>query len=92
MLCPSRKRIGPEKPQSKLANALQGQRPGAVTTRPIEKRPVAPNLFGGTVYQGLIVDYAFAGLGVSIGVGAPGGGASAAYTVSETFVLGGTAK
>ena len=52
----------------------------------------ADAIFGGDVSRGLVVDYSFAGLGVSVGPGAPGGGASIGYTLSDTFLLPGIVK
>jgi hypothetical protein len=49
-------------------------------------------VFGGDVYRGIFVDYAFAGLGVSLGVGAPALGASCGITVAESWLLAGSAR
>ena len=52
----------------------------------------AKKAVGGDVHRGIFADYKFAGLGVSLGVGAPGLGSSCGITVASSYLLGGTAR
>lgn len=44
------------------------------------------------IYSGIVVDYTFVGVALSLGLGSPGGGVAIGATGSNTFVLGGTAS